>query len=114
MRKEVLYLRDIEDSCRKVIERTSRVERADLFADDLLYDAVVRRLEIIGEAVKQLPTTMTASRPDVEWQQIGRFRDKVVHHYFGLDEDIIWDVVKVKVPALLEAVAELLADEGQG
>lgn len=113
MRKEVLYLRDVEDSCLKVIERTSDVGRADFFGNDLLYDAVIRRWEIIGKAVKQLPPSLTTTRPDIEWQQIGRFRDKVAHHYFGLDEDIIWGVVKVKVPALLEAVVQILAEEGR-
>ncbi|MBI5707926.1 MAG: DUF86 domain-containing protein [Armatimonadetes bacterium] len=111
MRREVLYLRDVEDACRKVIARTASVERAAFFSDDLLYDAVIRRLEIIGEAVKQLPESITSRRPDIEWQQIGRFRDKVAHHYFGLDEDIIWEVVSAKVPELLAVVVQILAEE---
>lgn len=94
-----------------MIARTASVERAAFFSDDLLYDAVIRRIEIIGEAVKQLPESMTNRRPDIEWQQIGRFRDKVAHHYFGPDEDIIWEVVTAKVPSLLDAVVQILAAE---
>ena len=111
MRKEALFLGDIADACRRIIERTAEVGRQDFFANDLLFDAVIRRLEIIGEAVKQLPSEIRDQRPEIEWQLIGRFRDKLIHFYFGLDEDIIWDVVRERVPELLGAVEAILNEE---
>ena len=112
MRREVLYLRDIAESCRKVIERTESVERAEFFTNDLLFDAVIRRLEIMGEAVKQIPQLIRERRPDIQWSLIGAFRDKLIHHYFGLDEDVILEVVREKVPELLQAVEAILIEEG--
>ena len=62
----------------------------------------VRNLAIIGEAVKQLPQDFRDDHPHVEWQKIARFRDVVIHHYFAVDEQIVWDIVQNKVPELLD------------
>ena len=77
-------------------------------ADEKTYDATLRHLIIIGEAVKQIPEEVRGQYPAVEWKQIARFRDHVIHRYFSANDDIIWDVVVNKVPQLLTALA---ADE---
>ncbi len=69
-----------------------------LAADQLRLDAVVRNLEVIGEAVKQLPEEITQQQSHVEWRKIGSLRDILIHHYFGIDVGIIWDVVQNKLP----------------
>ncbi len=75
----------------------------------MVFDAVIRNLEIIGEAAKHLPTEATAAMPEVEWSKAAAFRDVIAHHYFGLDIDVVWDVVKNKIPAIEIAAAHLLS-----
>jgi uncharacterized protein with HEPN domain len=70
-------------------------------ADEKTLDAVVRNLEIIGEAVKHFPEAVWNRHPVVEWRKIAGLRDIVVHHYFGINKDIVWDIVENKVPQLL-------------
>lgn len=81
--------------------------------DGKTFDAVVRNLEIIGEAVKQLPEDVRAQDPGVEWQKIAGLRDILIHAYSRVDVDIIWDVVANKLPGLAESVRILLAKRDQ-
>lgn len=74
----------------------------------------MRNLTVIGEAVKNLPEDLRKRYPEVEWRKIAGLRDIVVHEYFGIDEDILWDVVKNKVPELLDAVEHILKSESPG
>ena len=76
------------------------------------FDAVVRNLEIIGEAAKHIPAEVQARYPDVEWRSIAGLRDIVAHEYFGIDEDILWDIIMHQVPALLTQVRQILKHEG--
>ena len=80
-------------------------------SDEKTKDAVVRNLGIIGEAVKRLPDTLRDRYPKVEWRKITGLRDIIVHEYFGVDEEILWDVVQNKVPELLNQVKRVLSIE---
>jgi uncharacterized protein with HEPN domain len=80
------------------------MDRAAFEADERTYDAVVRNLELIGEAVKQLPDLARALAPGIEWRKIAGTRDFLAHAYFGIDGDILWDVVSNKVPELRKAL----------
>lgn len=102
------FLDDIRKSCEPVLRYTSGFTQEQFLADEKTYDATLRHLVIIGEAVKQIPEEARGQYPAVEWKQIGRFRDHVIHRYFSVKDDIIWDVVVNKVPQLLTALA---ADE---
>ena len=84
------------------------MELADLVADRRTLDAIVRNLEVIGEAVKALPEDVRAKAPDVEWRRIASLRDILIHQYFGIDVEIIWDIVKSKLPSLEESVRRML------
>ena len=74
----------------------------------MVHDAVCRNLEIIGEAVKQIPEDIRSLRPEVKWKRIGRLRDILIHQYFGVDEQIVWDVIQNKLVPLEQAIQALL------
>lgn len=74
----------------------------------MAYDAILRNLEIIGEASKKLPTEIRDLAPDIPWRMICGFRDYLAHAYFGLDDDTVWEVVSVEVPDLLLQVERIL------
>jgi uncharacterized protein with HEPN domain len=83
----------------------------DFLADDRTFDAVMRNLQIIGEAAKNVPTETRLRYPEVEWRKIAGLRDVLAHAYFSLENEILWDVVQNKVPALLEQVQYILETE---
>ncbi len=103
-----LYLEDIVACCAKVTKYVAGSTFEQFVANDLVFDAVVRNIEIIGEAVKHLPDDLRLRYPSVPWQRIAGTRDYIVHGYFGLDSDIIWDVAINKVPALQHQVESML------
>lgn len=84
------------------------MDRAAFELDDRTYDAVLRNLELIGEAVKQLPDAARSLAPTVEWRKIAGTRDILAHAYFGIDNDIIWDVISNEVPVLREAMEAIV------
>ncbi|MBN2211887.1 MAG: DUF86 domain-containing protein [Sedimentisphaerales bacterium] len=103
-------MNDIRNSCRKILDYCAGVsQQSDLVANPMLYDAVVRNLEIIGEAAKHVSDAIRKKTPQIEWRKIGGMRDILIHVYFGVDDDVVWDVVQNKVPEwskLLEAYFE--------
>lgn len=110
MLRERLYLIDVEKACRKIVEYSDGHDLASFTADQKTFDAILRNLQIIGEAVKALPDWVRQIRPEQEWTKIAGLRNLLVHHYFGLDEEILWDAVQNDVPKLLEAVSFILRD----
>jgi len=107
-RDEIMYLQDIIDSCNKVLRFTKGLSLPDLIQDEKTYDAVVRNLEIIGEAAKHISENLRTQLPNIEWRKIAGMRDMLAHDYFGIDNDILWDVVQNKIPELMETVHSFL------
>lgn len=101
-----LYLGDIEEAAAKVLRYTAGLDAAGFKADDKTRDAVLRNLEIIGEAAKHIPQEARDQYPTLEWRKIAGFRDIVAHAYFGIDDAILWDIVSNKVPELLAALKD--------
>jgi len=110
-RDETLYLADIQESCEKVLKFTKGMTYKNFVNDDLHFDAVLRNLEIIGEAVKNISDETRQKYPEVKWRKIARFRDIVAHEYFGVNEETIWDIVQNEIPSLLEIVRTMLAEK---
>ena len=101
-RHEPLYLKDMIVACEKLVACVEGFDRAALEADWIRYDAVLRNLEILGEAAKGISETTRQRSPNIPWRKIAAMRDIVIHHYFGLDRDAIWDAVRNRVPGLLQ------------
>jgi uncharacterized protein with HEPN domain len=82
----------------------------DFVYDELHFDAVLRNLEIIGEAVKHVPEETRQKYPQVKWRKIAGFRDAVAHNYFEVSDEIVWDVIENIIPDLLKQVREILKE----
>lgn len=104
-----LYLDDILEASRNARSYVESLDFDDFVQDQRTVDAVVRNLEIIGEAVKNLPPELRAERPEIEWKQIARFRDLIAHRYFNVRLTIVWDIVQDQLAALDAAVVHILA-----
>ena len=107
------YLADILDACDKVISYSRGMTRQDFLADSRTYDAVVRNLEIIGEAARQVPADVREGLSIIPWSRIAGMRNLLAHAYFGIDDSILWDVVRNHVPPLREAVKNYLDADAQ-
>jgi len=108
LRRESLYLQDIADACRRIAGYVSDVEFERFAGDAMLFDAIVRNLQNIGEAVRMLPEEVRSLAPETDWSRIVGLRNILVHHYFGVDEEIVWDLATVHAPALETTVSEIL------
>lgn len=109
-RHDLLYLNDMIEACEKLVTCIERLDRAEFEADWIRYDAVLRNLEILGEAAKCVSESVRQQHTSIPWRKIAAMRDIVIHHYFGLDRDTIWDTVKNRVPSLLEELRSIRDD----
>jgi len=103
------YLKDILEAIHKIERYTENISFEEFVNNELVQDGVVRNLEIIGEAAKNIPGDIKREYPDVEWRKIAGLRDILIHAYFGIDVEIVWDIVKNKVPKLKEKIEEILS-----
>lgn len=102
-----LFARDMAEACEKVQRYCKGMDEHDFFANELVHDAVLRNLTIIGEAASKVPAEIQQQYDEVEWRKIVAFRNVAMHEYFGLDRDIVWDVISRKVPELSASLANI-------
>ena len=104
-----LYADDILEACGKIRRYLAGMTYEAFIADDRTRDAVIRNLEVIGEAAKRLPDDVIARAPDVPWRKVRGMRDVLAHGYFGLDNNLLWSTATTKIDEIESAVRGLLA-----
>jgi uncharacterized protein with HEPN domain len=102
------YLRHILLEAEYLLDQSQGLSFERFAADETLRRAFVRSLKVIGEAVKNLPEEFRASHPEVDWRSIARMRDRLIHGYFGVDYELVWDVVQEKLPELKRNIQSIL------
>jgi uncharacterized protein with HEPN domain len=106
-----LYIDDVLQACEEILDFTRKLHNADeLGKDRRTYLAVVRSLEVVGEAARQMPRGFKSEHPEIPWREVASLRNVIAHEYFGLDNEIIWDVVQTQIPDLIEKFQRLKAE----
>lgn len=98
MKDDSVYVRHMLEAISRIEDYVGKTAKKDFKKNTLLQDAVIRQIEIIGEAVKQLSEEMKGKHPKVPWKDIAGMRDKLIHGYFGVDMDLVWETVKRDIP----------------
>lgn len=107
MKDNKVYLASIIDSINKILEYTKDGQAAFL-NNSMIQDAVIRNLEILGEATKNITTDLRDSRPDIPWRKMAGLRDVLIHDYLGIDVYIVWNVVQDELPELKVKIESLI------
>lgn len=106
-----LYLEDILESVNNILTYTADYSYEKLIQDKMRIDAVVRNFTIIGEAANNIPQEVIDRYPFIEWRKIIDFRNVIVHDYFGIDYEILWDIIKNKLLELQKGIQTILDEE---
>jgi uncharacterized protein with HEPN domain len=107
-RNDADYLADIEESAVKIVSYISPMSYEDFCDDSKTIDAVIRNLEVIGEAAKNISDSLKLQTPEVSWRGMAGLRDRLIHNYFGVDIEIVWKIAFDEIPVLLERIGKLL------
>ncbi len=110
-RDYMLFVADIRDCAKKILEYIKGRSFREFEGNQMIIDAVIRNLEVIGEATKNIPAQVKVRYPKIQWKKIAGLRDMVIHQYFGIDNEILWDIVQRKIPELLVDVEEVWKKE---
>ena len=112
MRDYRLYLKDILAAIDSIEEFVAGMDPEAFQADDKTTSAVMRKLEIIGEATKQVPDEIRQNHPLVPWKEMAGMRDKLIHFYFGVDYQLIWRAIKERLPQIKPELQKILREQG--
>lgn len=102
-----LYLYDIDEAINKIDKYVKNLSFNNFVKDEKTVDAVIRNLEIIGEAASHVPEEFRSKHPKIPWYEIIGMRNKVVHEYFGVDLEILWKTIKEDIPRLKKGIEKL-------
>ena len=107
----LVYLQHILNETRYLMERAEGVDKDEFLRDETLKRAFTRSLEIIGEATKQIPDDFRQKYSHLDWRGMAGMRDRLIHAYFGVDYDIVWDVVVNKIRDLQQEIERIVHNE---
>ena len=109
-RGDLAFINHILDSINAVIEFSAGIKEDELISNRLRRSAIIREIEVIGEAAKNLSLDLKNIYNNISWKEIIGSRDRIIHQYFGVDLDIIWDIIKNDLPILKEQIEKILKD----
>ena len=110
-RGDIESLSDILEALHRIDQYVKLIDSQKFMKDIKTQDAVVRNLEIVGEAAKSLSKSLREKYPHVAWSDLSKVRDKLIHHYFGVNLDIVWGIVEDSLPDLLSQINEIVKKE---
>ncbi len=105
-----LYLDDMLEAVGKIERYTESLSYEQFRKDEKTIDAVITNFAIIGEAAKHIPAKIEKHYPEIPWKEMAGMRDKLVHEYFGIRLDVVWETIRVRLPQLKNLIEELLED----
>jgi uncharacterized protein with HEPN domain len=114
--RDLVFVRHILDEIHFLRGCSTGLDLQKLKGDPIMQRAFIRSLEVIGEAVKNLSGDLREEHPEIDWRKAAGLRDKLIHHYFGVDWNVVWDVITNKLPELQVQLEQLVdeMDEEQG
>lgn len=102
------YVRDMLVACEKVMSYTEGMDQTAFVADGRTYDATLRNLELIGEAATRIPDSVRESREEIPWRRMIGTRNRIIHGYLGIDDDVVWSIIRDDIPELTLQLSGLL------
>lgn len=110
-KQPIEFLKHINDECLYILSVTKDLSKNDFLKDETLKRAIVRSLEVIGEATKKIPADFKFKWDSVQWKNMAGMRDRLIHDYIGVDYTIVWDVVKNKIPLLQIQILQVITSK---
>lgn len=108
MKQAEPFLRHIQDEIYYILNASTGLTYDAFISDETIKRSIVRSLEVIGEATKNIPASFRNKNPQIEWKKIAGLRDVLIHHYFGVDYRAVWDIVKNRIPSLAMQIDSIL------
>ena len=108
------FLKDVCDALEKCLQFTEGMQFSGFAEDEKTVFAVIRALEVAGEAVKQIPAAVREKYPDIPWREMAGMRDILIHQYFGVNPEVVWKTVTRDVPEILPIFQQILAEQQKG
>ena len=112
MKKEpLIFIQHILENISNIENFSEGLSESKFIGDKLRQNAIVRQIEIMGEAVKNIPDSLKKKHANIPWKEIVGTRDKMIHHYFGVDLEVVWDIVRKDIPKLKVQIKEIFREE---
>lgn len=108
IKDDKIYLDHIQYSLSKISDYLSEISYSEFLESEMAQDAVIRKLQVIGEATKKISKEFRIKYPNVPWKEIAGMRDKLIHDYFDVDMGVVWNTAKIEIPDLLKIISEII------